>query len=39
MEMVGLTMINGEERDETHQRLGYKKILESGEQAKRDGHA
>ena len=38
-EMVDLTKMDGEERDELLRRLGHKRILESCEQTKRDGHA
>ena len=38
-EMADLAKMDREEGDEIRQRLGYKKILESCEQAKRDGHA
>ena len=38
-EMVNLTKMDKEERDEIRQRFGYKKILDSCKQAKRDGYA
>ena len=37
-EMVKLAKMNVEERDEIRRRLGYKKILDTCEQAKRDGY-
>ena len=38
-EMVNLAKMDGEERDEIRQRLGYKKILDSCEKAARDRYA
>ena len=38
-EMVDLEKIDREERDEIRERPGYKKILDSCEQAKKDGYA
>ena len=37
-EMVDLAKMDGEERDEIRQRLGYRKILDSCEQAQKDGY-
>ncbi|KIM62914.1 hypothetical protein SCLCIDRAFT_782279 [Scleroderma citrinum Foug A] len=37
-EMVDLAKMEGRERDDIRQRFGYKKILSSCEQAKRDGY-
>ena len=37
-EIVGLEKMDGEERDKIRRRLGYKKILDTCEQAKSDGY-
>jgi len=37
-EMVGLAKVEGEERDEIRQRDGYRKILQSCNQAQKDGY-
>ena len=37
-EMVGLAKADNEEQDEIHRRPGYKKILDTCKQAKRDGY-
>ena len=37
-EMVDFTTMDREDRNEIHRRLGYKKILDNSELAKRDGY-